>query len=462
MSRTGPTGTTPGTEQATLARLMWAIGQHESRGSYTVVNQSSGALGKWQVLPSNVPGWTKAALGRSLTPAQYLNSRSAQNKTVAYVMGQYLRQYGVEGTIAAWYGGPGVARNQSTWNNPVQDGPTIRQYVDAILSAMGQGGHGATATVGVPYRNPLRGLRNLQASRVDMGVDYSGSGPVYALGPGRITYAGTGNTGWGPPAGAAPGGFIGERLTAGPLKGKTIYVAEGVTPTVKVGQRVTDATQIGTVSGLIETGFAQPGGGTGTLAAQLGEIPASGDPGRFPTAAGAAYSRVLAWTGAPAGVVSGQPVGTSSAPGWLSAILGGIDKFFGGTGAAGVGAGVGGVAGAISGIGQWLGGLSTAVDWLLNPSNWVRIVAGVGGGVLVIGGVVALSHTGSTVQVPGGVLPPVRPAALPIGILMVGSGGVLLFIAFHNLPGSPANVGELLGSLRDEAQQTAAGVPAAA
>lgn len=54
-----------------------------------------------------------------------------------------------------------------------------------------------------------------------------------------------------------------------------------------------------------------------------------------------------------------------------------------------------------------------------------------------------------------------RPAALPVGILMVGAGGVLLFVAFHNLPGSPANVGELLGSLRDQAQAATAGQQAA-
>lgn len=316
----------------------------------------------------------------------------------------------------------------------------------------------------IPYANPFRSVHGLTPERIDMGVDYAGQGPVYALGPGRITAV---NRAWAGGVGAVgPGTWITERLTAGPLRGRQVYVAENITPSVRVGQQVSSQTVIGRLTGQgagLETGLAAPGaaGQQGeTLAAQLGQASTSGDPGAVPTAAGVAYSNLLTQLGAPSGV-GPQKGGTgSTAPGWpppwLVGILGGIDKFLGGTGSTGSGLpGIGGIGGAIQNIANWLNGLNTAIDWLVNPANWVRIIAGVGGGIFVISGVVVLSHVGGQVPIPyvGGSVS-ARPAALPVGILLVGAGGVGLFIAFHNLPGSPANVGELLGSLRDQAQAT--------
>src|SRR5258708_39534959 len=88
-----------------------------------------------------------------------------------------------------------------------------------------------------PYRNPLRDVTRLQAERIDAGVDYAGWGPVFALGPGRITS--TRDAGW-------PGGsFIGERLSEAPLKGRYGYAAESISPYVRVGQKVEASTGIG-------------------------------------------------------------------------------------------------------------------------------------------------------------------------------------------------------------------------
>src|SRR5437763_16865563 len=38
----------------------------------------------------------------------------------------------------------------------------------------------------LPYRNPLRSVHSLKGGRIDQGVDYSGSGRVYALGRGTV------------------------------------------------------------------------------------------------------------------------------------------------------------------------------------------------------------------------------------------------------------------------------------
>jgi hypothetical protein len=105
------------------------------------------------------------------------------------------------------------------------------------------------------YVNPLSQVANLARERIDQGVDFSGSGPVLAIGDAVITE--TNGGGW-------PGGpFMSYRLTSGPFAGRYVYVAENITPTVSVGQTVRAGQQIATMfnggTG-IETGWAAPGG----------------------------------------------------------------------------------------------------------------------------------------------------------------------------------------------------------
>jgi hypothetical protein len=172
------------------------------------------------------------------------------------------------------------------------------------------------------YKNPLRDITGLTPERVDMGVDYAGQGPIYALGPGVITAV---NTAWAGGVGAVgPGTWIAERLTSGPLAGHQIYVAENVAARVNVGDHVTADTVIAFMTGQgagIETGFAadgQPGEYGETLAASLNQQAQGHDPGAWSSASGAAYSAILGALGAPEGIMSaGGPHGQN--PDWLDA-----------------------------------------------------------------------------------------------------------------------------------------------
>jgi hypothetical protein len=98
------------------------------------------------------------------------------------------------------------------------------------------------------YRNPFRAVHNLYAERIDMGVDYSGSsGPIFPLGPAVIK--GTTGQGWG------AGGVL-YKLTAGPARGKWVYVAECILGVdVHVGQRVNASTRLGRISLSCGTGI---------------------------------------------------------------------------------------------------------------------------------------------------------------------------------------------------------------
>jgi hypothetical protein len=144
------------------------------------------------------------------------------------------------------------------------------------------------------YLNPLRAVTGLVPERIDEGVDFSGSGPVYALGNAVVTNAGE-NAGW------PGGGWITYRLTDGPDAGLMVYLAEDVTPTVRVGQHVAASTVIARMwngGDGIETGWAQP---TGVSAeSELAEAGGIGGGGPYPTKVGLNFDQLLVLLGVPA------------------------------------------------------------------------------------------------------------------------------------------------------------------
>src|SRR4029078_7070431 len=48
--------------------FLYALGQVESGGSYTARNTSSGAYGKYQILPSSWAAWARSSLASSTAP----------------------------------------------------------------------------------------------------------------------------------------------------------------------------------------------------------------------------------------------------------------------------------------------------------------------------------------------------------------------------------------------------------
>ena len=100
------------------------------------------------------------------------------------------------------------------------------------------------------------------------------------------------------------------------------------------------------------------------------------------------------------------------------------------------------VAGSLTSAAKTLGDLSSTfstlvkdVEWLFVPSHWVRIIAFMFGSGAVAAGTFAMMQTGK-----GGK----GDIVLAMGIGLVSFGGVLLFIAFHNLPTDVKDLGGLL------------------
>jgi hypothetical protein len=163
------------------------------------------------------------------------------------------------------------------------------------------------------YSNPLRAIKDLVRQRVDQGVDYGGGGPIYAIGDGIVLN--TTNSGW-------PGSaFITYQLLDGRAEGDIVYVAENVTPLVKIGQQVTPDTVVGDLinqSPNLETGWAAPPGTGESLALASGQWSSYDDEHSVPTAYGENFSQLLSALGAPPGISYAKPSGKIAAdwPTW--------------------------------------------------------------------------------------------------------------------------------------------------
>jgi hypothetical protein len=156
-----------------------------------------------------------------------------------------------------------------------------------------------------------------------MGIDFAGSGPVRALGDGRVTVASDHDLG--PPSCYGRtcwpvGGIVVYQLSDGPFVGRYVYVAENITVDVKPGQTVKIGQRIATAVDAypyVETGWAS-GKGPETLAIADGHECPCGDPGGWSTVEGRNFGHLLAVLGAPsAGLLPNVPA-QSMPRGWPS------------------------------------------------------------------------------------------------------------------------------------------------
>ncbi len=159
------------------------------------------------------------------------------------------------------------------------------------------------------YVNPFSRATGLVPERIDMGVDYSGRGPILALGDGKITYATTNDPGW---AYCGAAGAITLQLLDGPDEGRDIYITEGIDPTVAAGSTVSAGQTIADFAGTgcIEIGWSAIPDGVAPKAAALGQE-ATGpneDPGEHRTYCGNSMSELLASLGAPPGLTEGKTI----------------------------------------------------------------------------------------------------------------------------------------------------------
>jgi hypothetical protein len=124
----------------TFGKFLAAISGQESGGNYNSRNSSSGAMGKYQIMPGNIQGshkgWDFEALGKDISTAQFMASPQLQEAIARYKLQQYYKKWGARGAAIAWYAGPGAV-GRVGGNKSQGAYPTINQYANSILRRMG-------------------------------------------------------------------------------------------------------------------------------------------------------------------------------------------------------------------------------------------------------------------------------------------------------------------------------------
>ncbi len=172
------------------------------------------------------------------------------------------------------------------------------------------------------YVNPLKAIADLHASRIDMGVDYSGSGPILAIGEAKVIFARANVSGpescWGRTCAPPGSGMVVYRLLDGPFADRYVYAVENITLSVKTGQIVRAGERIAVLheaSPNLEIGWAA-GHGAETLAIEDRHQCACADPGGWSSIEGRNFDHLLVWLGAPSGYLQTIPADQRMPRGW--------------------------------------------------------------------------------------------------------------------------------------------------
>ena len=132
-----------------VSQFAKAIQSIESGGNYSalgpITKSGDRAYGAYQVMGNNVGPWTKQALGYSMTPQEFLGSKSAQDAVFGKVFGGYADRYGASGAAQAWFGGPGSVGKGGNATDIL--GTSGNSYVAKFNDALGRlSGSAASAT----------------------------------------------------------------------------------------------------------------------------------------------------------------------------------------------------------------------------------------------------------------------------------------------------------------------------
>lgn len=180
-----PTAASPAASNATsadtgtgdMSPYRNAIASIESAGSgdYGAIGPThktmGRALGRYQVMEANLGPWSQAALGRTVTPDEFLASPQIQDAVFDHEFGKYLKEYGnPQDAASMWF--TGVPASQGGNRKDVL-GTTGNAYVAKFNNALG-GTAPASAPTQVASLDPGAGLPSNDPYRLIPAVDSRG------------------------------------------------------------------------------------------------------------------------------------------------------------------------------------------------------------------------------------------------------------------------------------------------
>lgn len=178
-----------------ILRRRQAIAGMESSGRYNIVGAThpkyGRALGKYQVMESNLPSWSKRALGRVYTPNEFLADEAAQDKVFDTIFGgELVPKYGEEGAARAWLGGAGGVRNTKAADKfGTTTGAYGQRYMARLSGKSGKSGQGIVGRT--PASSPQMAVDASPQAGVVSGQPIVGTASAPAPGPEKPTVSPT-------------------------------------------------------------------------------------------------------------------------------------------------------------------------------------------------------------------------------------------------------------------------------
>ena len=125
-----------------LPNYLNALGKIESGGNYgalgPMTKKGDRAYGKYQIMGSNVGPWTQEALGKTMTPDDFLANKDAQETVAKHYFGQALNKYGTpQDAASVWFTGKPLAK--TTQQTADITGTTVPKYLQRFNKAAGLG-----------------------------------------------------------------------------------------------------------------------------------------------------------------------------------------------------------------------------------------------------------------------------------------------------------------------------------
>ena len=162
-----------------------AVSAQESGGNYGARNKLSGAMGKYQIMESNISGknsgWDKEALGHDITASQFMADPKLQEQVARYKLGKYYEKYGAAGAAIAWYAGPSAANNYLKKGSASTRGeagghPSVSGYAQSIMRRMGTGNASANGGTDTKANSTSGGVLNYAKSMQGTPYQWGGNG----------------------------------------------------------------------------------------------------------------------------------------------------------------------------------------------------------------------------------------------------------------------------------------------
>lgn len=126
-----------------LERMLSGVSGQESGGNTRAVNARTSATGEFQVMPANIPSWTKTYLGKPLSVEEFKSNPQAQKQVFRGEMGKYLEKamrkaggnedQAVRMAAAAWYGGEGAMHRYDDPTKFRPNEPSFQEYTSSVL-----------------------------------------------------------------------------------------------------------------------------------------------------------------------------------------------------------------------------------------------------------------------------------------------------------------------------------------